>query len=42
VIFEYGNERFEFSTPLVFTICFLVGIVGGIYGIGGGSIIFFM
>lgn len=39
VIFEYGNERFEFSTPLVFTICFLVGIAGGIYGIGGGSII---
>jgi hypothetical protein len=39
VLFKYGNERFEFSTPLVFTICFLVGIAGGIYGIGGGSII---
>ncbi|MBC2709526.1 MAG: sulfite exporter TauE/SafE family protein [Desulfosarcina sp.] len=39
VAFEYGGEMFKFSTPLVYLICFLVGIAGGIYGIGGGSIV---
>ena len=39
VEFEYNSETFGFSTPLVYTICFLVGIAGGIYGIGGGSIV---
>jgi uncharacterized protein len=39
VEFEYNNETFGFSTPIVYTICFLVGIAGGIYGIGGGSIV---
>ena len=37
--FEYGSELFSFSPPLVYGICFLVGIAGGIYGIGGGSIV---
>jgi uncharacterized membrane protein YfcA len=39
VEFEYNSETFGFSTPIVYTICFLVGIAGGIYGIGGGSIV---
>jgi len=39
VEFEYNSETFGFSTPLVYTVCFLVGIAGGIYGIGGGSIV---
>ena len=39
VEFEYNNETFGFLTPIVYTICFLVGIAGGIYGIGGGSIV---
>ncbi len=39
VEFEYDNEMFGFSTPIVYAICFLVGIAGGIYGIGGGSIV---
>ena len=39
VEFEYNRETFGFSTPMVYTICFLVGIAGGIYGIGGGSIV---
>jgi len=39
VEFEYDGETFGFSNPLVYTICFLVGIAGGIYGIGGGSIV---
>ena len=39
VEFDYNSENFSFSTPLVYLICFLVGIAGGIYGIGGGSIV---
>ncbi len=39
VEFTYLGERFSFSPSLVFVLCFTVGIIGGIYGIGGGSII---
>lgn len=39
VIFLYDGETHKFSPPIVYAICFLVGIVGGIYGIGGGSIV---
>lgn len=39
VEFEYDGERFRFSPAWVYGICFLVGIAGGIYGIGGGSIV---
>jgi len=39
VEFEYDGERFRFAPSLVYLICFLVGIAGGIYGIGGGSIV---
>jgi len=37
--FEYNHDSFSFSPPIVYLICFLVGIAGGIYGIGGGSIV---
>ncbi|UCD78720.1 MAG: sulfite exporter TauE/SafE family protein [Desulfobacterales bacterium] len=39
VEFEYNGELFGFSPSWVYLICFLVGIAGGIYGIGGGSIV---
>jgi uncharacterized membrane protein YfcA len=39
VEFEYDGETFRFSTPAVYAVCFFVGIAGGIYGIGGGSIV---
>jgi uncharacterized membrane protein YfcA len=39
VKFDYDGETYQFSPPVVYAICFLVGIIGGIYGIGGGSII---
>ena len=39
VEFEYDGETFRFSTPVVYAVCFFVGIAGGIYGIGGGSIV---
>ena len=39
VKFKFGGEQFAFSVPGVFFLCLVVGIIGGIYGIGGGSII---
>ena len=39
VAFAYQGETYTFSPPVVYTICFLVGIVGGVYGIGGGAIV---
>ncbi|MFC1811380.1 sulfite exporter TauE/SafE family protein [Thermodesulfobacteriota bacterium] len=39
VAFEFNSENFQFSPPMVYGLCFLVGIAGGIYGIGGGSIV---
>lgn len=39
VKFRFGGEDYSFSVPGIFSICFIVGIIGGIYGIGGGSII---
>lgn len=39
VKFQFGAESYEFSPLMVYAICFLVGIVGGIYGIGGGAIV---
>ena len=39
VEFVYDDEHYHFSPLLVYLICFLVGIIGGIYGIGGGAIV---
>lgn len=39
MIFTFSGETFEIPTPGVFVLSFIVGIVGGIYGIGGGAII---
>lgn len=39
VRFDYDGEIHRFSPLVVYVICFLVGIIGGIYGIGGGSIV---
>ena len=39
VEFKCDGETYRFSTPVVYVVCFLVGIAGGIYGIGGGSIV---
>ncbi len=39
VEFEFWGERFRFSVPAMFFLSFIVGIIGGIYGIGGGAII---
>jgi uncharacterized membrane protein YfcA len=37
--YEFCGSRFSFSTPKIVIVAFLVGIVGGAYGIGGGSIV---
>ena len=39
VEFDYDHETLSFSPLMVYLLCFLVGIVGGIYGIGGGAIV---
>ena len=37
--YEFYGETFSFNTIALFTVTFVVGIIGGTYGIGGGSII---
>lgn len=38
-VFTYDGETFSFSPPIVYFMCFVVGIIGGVYGIGGGAIV---
>lgn len=38
VCFEYSGQSYSFSPVVVYGICFVVGVIGGVYGIGGGSI----
>jgi uncharacterized membrane protein YfcA len=37
--YEFWGERFSYSTFAMFSLAFVVGIIGGTYGIGGGAII---
>ncbi len=39
VEYEFWGERFSFHTIGMFSLAFVVGIIGGAYGIGGGAII---
>lgn len=39
VEYEFWGERFSFHTIGMFALAFVVGIIGGAYGIGGGAII---
>jgi uncharacterized membrane protein YfcA len=39
VEYEFWGQRFSFSTPGILILAFIVGIIGGTYGIGGGAII---
>ena len=38
LVYEFCGQRFDLSTPRLTLLSFAVGIVGGIYGIGGGAI----
>ena len=37
--YEFWGERFSYNTMGMFILAFIVGIIGGVYGIGGGAII---
>ena len=37
--YAFWGERFSCSTPGMFALAFVVGVIGGTYGIGGGAII---
>lgn len=37
--YEFWGERFGFSVPAMLLLAFVVGVIGGTYGIGGGAII---
>lgn len=37
--YRFSGEDFSFNTTGLFSLTFVVGIVGGVYGIGGGAII---
>jgi hypothetical protein len=39
VEYEFWGERYSFHTLGMFALAFVVGIIGGAYGIGGGAII---
>jgi uncharacterized membrane protein YfcA len=39
VEYEFWGEEFSFNTVAMFILAFIVGIIGGTYGIGGGAII---
>ncbi len=39
ICFSFLEQDISFSVPVVFTLSLIIGVVGGIYGIGGGSII---
>jgi hypothetical protein len=39
VEYEFWGEKFSFNTIGMFALAFVVGIIGGAYGIGGGAII---
>jgi uncharacterized membrane protein YfcA len=38
-VYEFYGEKFSFNTATLFALAFVVGIVGGVYGVGGGAII---
>ncbi|WP_066638442.1 sulfite exporter TauE/SafE family protein [Desulfolucanica intricata] len=37
--YDFWGETYSFSTISIFTLALVVGLIGGIYGIGGGAII---
>jgi len=37
--FDFSGEQVSFSVPALLSLTLIVGIIGGIYGIGGGAII---
>lgn len=38
LFFEYSGIKYKLSTPLIVFLSLVIGVIGGIYGIGGGAI----
>ena len=39
ISYEFYGQSFDVSTPAIMGLSFIVGLIGGVYGIGGGAII---
>ena len=39
LVFDFQGHRYQSSTQFIFFLSLVVGLVGGIYGIGGGAIL---
>jgi uncharacterized membrane protein YfcA len=39
IVYEFYGQEFDISSIGIMTLSFIVGIIGGVYGIGGGAII---
>jgi uncharacterized membrane protein YfcA len=39
IVYEFYGQEFDISALGIMTLSFIVGIIGGVYGIGGGAII---
>jgi len=39
LIFDFQGRRYQSSTRFIFFLSLVVGLVGGVYGIGGGAIL---
>jgi uncharacterized membrane protein YfcA len=37
--YTFGEETYSIGTPMILCMAFIVGVIGGAYGIGGGSIL---
>ena len=39
ISYRFLGQVYSSPTPIIFILCLLVGIIGGVYGIGGGAIV---
>ena len=39
IIYDFDDETYKINSPAIFFLCLAIGIVGGVYGIGGGAIL---
>ena len=39
IVYEFYGQTFDVNSAGILALCFIVGITGGVYGIGGGAII---
>ena len=39
IVYDFNDETFKINSLAIFFLCLAIGIVGGVYGIGGGAIL---